>query len=82
MNILIMFIAAILPAAFLFMYIWKKDIQKEPTSSLFKSVLFDSAICIPVNRYIGRLCFIYFFIKMYKFAKMKIMIHVEREKYL
>ena len=42
-----MFIAAILPAAFLFMYIWKKDIQKEPTSLLIKSVLYGAAICIP-----------------------------------
>lgn len=48
MNILIMFIAAILPAAFLFMYIWKKDIQKEPTSLLVKAVLYGAAICIPV----------------------------------
>lgn len=45
---LIMFIAAILPAALLFMYIWKKDIQKEPTSLLVKAVLYGAAICIPV----------------------------------
>lgn len=48
MNMLIMFIAAILPAALLFMYIWKKDIQKEPTSLLVKAVLYGAAICIPV----------------------------------
>lgn len=43
-----MFIAAILPAAFLFIYIWKKDIQKEPTSLLVKAVLYGAVICIPV----------------------------------
>lgn len=48
MNILIMLIAAILPAALLFMYIWKKDIQKEPTSLLVKAVLYGAVICIPV----------------------------------
>ena len=48
MNILIMFIAAILPVALLFMYIWKRDIQKEPTSLLVKAVLYGAAICIPV----------------------------------
>ena len=48
MNILLMFIAAILPAALLFMYIWKKDIQKEPTSLLVKAVLYGAVICIPV----------------------------------
>jgi RsiW-degrading membrane proteinase PrsW (M82 family) len=48
MNILLMFIAAILPAGLLFMYIWKKDIQKEPTSLLVKAVLYGAVICIPV----------------------------------
>ncbi len=48
MNILVMFIAAILPAGLLFIYIWKKDIQKEPTSLLVKAVLYGAAICIPV----------------------------------
>ena len=43
-----MFIAAILPVALLFMYIWKRDIQKEPTSLLVKAVLYGAAICIPV----------------------------------
>ena len=45
--ILILF-AALLPAIILWLYIWKKDIQKESTSWLAKAVLWGVAICIPV----------------------------------
>ena len=48
MNVLIILIAALLPAILLFLYIWKKDPQKEPTSKLLKAVLGGIAICIPV----------------------------------
>ena len=45
---IILFIAALLPAILLWLYIWKKDIQKEPTSWLVKAVLWGVAITIPV----------------------------------
>ena len=41
-------LAALLPAAFLFLYIWKKDPQKEPASWLFKAFLGGVVICIPI----------------------------------
>ena len=44
----IMLAAAILPAAMLWLYIWKKDSQPEPTSWLVKAILFGIGICIPV----------------------------------
>ncbi len=44
----IMLAAAILPAAILWIYIWKKDSQPEPTSWLVKAILFGIGICIPV----------------------------------
>lgn len=40
--------AALLPAILLWLYIWKKDTQKEPTSWLIKAVLWGVAIIIPV----------------------------------
>ena len=40
--------AALLPAILLWLYIWKKDAQKEPTSWLIKAVLWGVAIIIPV----------------------------------
>ena len=43
-----MLAAAILPAAILWIYIWKKDSQPEPTSWLVKAILFGIGICIPV----------------------------------
>ena len=46
MDILII-LAALLPALLLFLYIWKKDPQKEPTSWLIKAVLWGVAICFP-----------------------------------
>lgn len=48
MNIPIILAAALLPAALLWLYIWKKDPQKEPTSWLVKATLWGVAICIPV----------------------------------
>ena len=42
-----MLAAAILPAAMLWLYIWKKDSQPEPTSWLVKAVLLGIGICIP-----------------------------------
>lgn len=44
----IMLAAAILPAAILWLYIWKKDSQPEPTFWLVKAVLLGGGICIPV----------------------------------
>lgn len=44
----IMLAAAILPAAILWLYIWKKDSQPEPISWLIKAVLLGVGICIPV----------------------------------
>ena len=46
--IIIMLVAALLPAVLLWLYIWKKDTQKEPTSWLVKATLLGVAICIPV----------------------------------
>jgi RsiW-degrading membrane proteinase PrsW (M82 family) len=48
MKVLILLIAALLPAALLLYYIWKKDPQKEPTSWLVKAVVWGIAICIPI----------------------------------
>ena len=48
MNVIIILSAALLPAILLWLYIWKKDTQKEPTSWLVKAVLWGVAICIPV----------------------------------
>lgn len=40
--------AALFPAILLWLYKWKKDTQKEPTSWLVKAVLWVVAIIIPV----------------------------------
>lgn len=48
MNTMIILSAALFPAILLWLYIWKKDTQKEPTSWLVKAVLWGVAICIPV----------------------------------
>jgi len=48
MNILIL-LSALLPPALLFLYIWKKDPQKEPASWLAKAFLWGVAICIPLS---------------------------------
>lgn len=47
MNILILLIAALLPAIFLWIYIWKQDPQPEPTNWLVKAVLYGIGICVP-----------------------------------
>lgn len=48
MNILLLFVAALLPAALLLCYIWRKDLQPEPTKWLVKAVLYGVGICVPV----------------------------------
>jgi len=48
MSIVIILTAALLPAILLWLYIWKKDPQPEPTSWLMKAVLCGMAICVPV----------------------------------
>lgn len=48
MRIIVILSAALLPAILLWLYIWKKDTQKEPTSWLLKAVLWGVAIIIPV----------------------------------
>lgn len=47
MSIIIL-TAALLPAILLWIYIWKKDNQKEPTSWLVKAVFWGIAIVLPV----------------------------------
>ena len=48
MHILIVLIAALLSPFLLFLYIWKKDPQKEPASWLLKAFIGGIAICFPV----------------------------------
>lgn len=48
MSILVLLAAALLPAIFLWYYIWKQDPQPEPTNWLVKAVLYGVGICIPV----------------------------------
>ena len=45
---ILLLIAAVLPAALLWLYIWRKDQQSEPTPWLVKAVLYGVGICIPV----------------------------------
>ena len=47
-SIMIMLIAALLPAVLLWLYIWKKDTQKEPTSQLLRAVAWGVGIILPV----------------------------------
>lgn len=49
MSIILVLTAALLPAILLWLYIWKKDPQPEPTSCLVKGVVWGVAICIPVS---------------------------------
>ena len=49
MTTVINFAAALLPPALLWLYIWKKDPQKEPISWLVKAFLWGVGICIPVG---------------------------------
>lgn len=48
MSLLILLAAALLPAIFLWYYIWKQDPQPEPTNLLVKAALYGVGICIPV----------------------------------
>lgn len=48
MEFLIILIVALLPAALLWWYIWKKDLKKEPTKWLVKATCYGVLICIPV----------------------------------
>lgn len=45
----IIILAALLPAILLWVYIWKKDTQKEPTYLLLKAVAWGIAISVPVS---------------------------------
>lgn len=49
MSIILVLAAALLPVILLWLYIWKKDPQPEPTSWLIKAVVWGVAICIPVS---------------------------------
>lgn len=44
---IILLAAALFPAILLWLYIWRMDVQKEPTSWLVKAVLSGVAICFP-----------------------------------
>lgn len=48
MNILILLVAALLPAVLLGYYIWRQDLQPEPTSWLVRAALYGVGICLPV----------------------------------
>lgn len=48
MSTLIMLTVALLPAILLWIYIWRKDAQPEPTFWLVKAVIWGVVICIPV----------------------------------
>ena len=48
MDVIIILIAALLPAILLWLYIWRQDPQPEPTSWLVKAVLWGIGICFPV----------------------------------
>ena len=48
MSILVLLAAALLPAIFLWYYIWKQDPQPEPTSWLVKATLYGVCIIVPV----------------------------------
>ena len=49
MDVIFLLTAALLPATLLWLYIWKKDPQPEPTSWLVKAVVWGVTICIPVS---------------------------------
>jgi len=49
MKIILLLIAAVLPAALLWFYIWKKDPQKEPIRLLVKAVWYGIGIVVPVG---------------------------------
>lgn len=47
MKELTILIAALLPAIVLWLYVWKKDPQKEPTKLLVKAIMWGVGICVP-----------------------------------
>ena len=49
MDVVFLLTAALLPAVLLWLYIWKKDPQPEPTLWLVKAVVWGVAICIPIS---------------------------------
>ncbi len=49
MTVVIQILVAVLPALLLWLYIWKKDKQPEPTSQLIKAVLWGIMIIFPVG---------------------------------
>ena len=49
MELLIILIAALLPAILLWIYIWRQDPNPEPTSWLVKAVLLGVVLCIPIG---------------------------------
>lgn len=48
MTEVVIILVALLPAIVLWVYIWRKDSQPEPTSQLIKAVLYGIVIIIPV----------------------------------
>ena len=56
----IILLTALLPAVLLWLYIWKKDTQKEPTYLLLKAVAWGIAISIPVSIVEGGLEYLLF----------------------
>ena len=48
MEFLIILIVALLPAALLWWYIWKRDQKKEPTKLLVKATCYGVLICFPI----------------------------------
>jgi len=49
MDVLFIIFAALLPAALLWLYIWRKDQKKEPFFWLAKATLYGVVICFPVS---------------------------------
>ena len=47
MEVLMIIIVALLPAALLWWYIWKQDAKKEPTAWLVRAVGYGVLICLP-----------------------------------
>ena len=48
MDVLLIIIAALLPAVLLWIYIWRKDQKKEPISWLVRATAYGVALCLPV----------------------------------
>lgn len=56
----IILLAALLPAVLLWLYVWKKDTQKEPTYLLLKAAAWGIAISVPVSIVEGGLEYLLF----------------------